>query len=74
MDLISIGRTALLVPVKGQTEQEYLCRYLSGQKLFVSLAEEELDLQKYGNYINQLKVCKTFEGANGPNLPILTGK
>jgi hypothetical protein len=31
MDLAALGRSALLVPTPGQTEQEYLAEYLSGK-------------------------------------------
>jgi predicted glycosyltransferase len=34
MELAALGRTALLIPVPGQTEQEYLASYLSGKGLF----------------------------------------
>lgn len=36
MDLITLNRTALLVPTPGQTEQEYLASYLSEKKFFSS--------------------------------------
>ena len=34
MDLVTIGKTAFLVPTPGQTEQEYLAMYLQDQGLF----------------------------------------
>jgi uncharacterized protein (TIGR00661 family) len=42
MDLIALGRTALLVPTPGQTEQEYLADYLNARKLFTSVKQEKL--------------------------------
>jgi predicted glycosyltransferase len=44
MDLITLKRSAMLVPTPGQTEQEYLANYLSANKLFVSCHQG--DLQK----------------------------
>ncbi len=34
MDCVTLGRTAILVPTPGQTEQEYLCRRLHAQGRF----------------------------------------
>lgn len=36
MDLIALGKTALLVPTPGQTEQEYLSHHLSEKGLFTT--------------------------------------
>lgn len=44
MDLVRLGRTALLVPTPGQTEQEYLAEYLSETGRFISCKEKDLDL------------------------------
>jgi UDP:flavonoid glycosyltransferase YjiC (YdhE family) len=44
MDLAMLGRTAVLVPTPGQTEQEYLARYLSGRGLFHSMEQEGFNL------------------------------
>ena len=46
MDLVRMGRTALLVPTPGQTEQEYLAEYLSGTGSFISCTENDLDLTR----------------------------
>lgn len=43
MELISIGKSALLVPTPGQTEQEYLAGYLSEKGWFTSLAQKDLE-------------------------------
>ena len=51
MDLIAIGQKAFLVPTPGQTEQEYLAKYLSEKGLFKSIAQDELDLNKVLNSI-----------------------
>ena len=43
MELVSLGRSALLIPTPGQTEQEYLSRYLSGKGWFSSISQKELN-------------------------------
>ncbi|MDZ7739096.1 MAG: glycosyltransferase [Bacteroidales bacterium] len=42
MDLVSAGRTALLVPTPGQPEQEYLAGYLSPRHGFSMVSQKEL--------------------------------
>ncbi|MFO7613186.1 MAG: glycosyltransferase family protein [Bacteroidales bacterium] len=44
MDLVRLGRTAVLVPTPGQTEQEYLARHLSGSGLFTCMAQDSFKL------------------------------
>ncbi len=41
MDLEALGKTALLIPTPGQTEQEYLAKYLSEKKQFRMMSQEE---------------------------------
>ena len=43
MELISLGRSALLIPTYGQTEQEYLADHLSQKGWFSSVAQKELN-------------------------------
>ena len=43
MDLVSLNRSALLVPTPGQTEQEYLAEYLSLKGLFSSCSQKYLN-------------------------------
>jgi uncharacterized protein (TIGR00661 family) len=45
MDLIALNKTALLVPTPGQTEQEYLARYLSDKDLFTTVKQDKLSLK-----------------------------
>ncbi|MES2850549.1 MAG: glycosyltransferase [Bacteroidota bacterium] len=45
MDLAKLGKKAILVPTPGQTEQEYLADYLSGQKMFFALPQDKFDLK-----------------------------
>ena len=42
MDLVSINRSALLVPTPGQTEQEYLAKHLAEKGLFSSCRQSEM--------------------------------
>lgn len=44
MDLYALGKTAVLVPTPGQTEQEYLAKHLLKEKLFYSCAQENFSL------------------------------
>jgi hypothetical protein len=46
MDLSALGRTALLIPTPGQTEQEYLAEYLTAKGSFISCRENTFNLQK----------------------------
>lgn len=43
MDLISLNKKALLIPTKGQNEQEYLTKYLCDKGYFTYVLEENLD-------------------------------
>lgn len=45
MDLVSLGRTAMLVPTPGQSEQEYLAKYLCDQKWFIMEEQNTLNLR-----------------------------
>ena len=42
MDLISMNKKALLIPTKGQNEQEYLAKYLSEKEIFTTVNEKNL--------------------------------
>ena len=45
MDLVAIGKKAILVPTPGQTEQEYLASYLSDKKIFCAFSQDGFSLQ-----------------------------
>lgn len=47
MELVSLNRTALLIPTPGQTEQEYLAEYLTGMGWFSSLPQDEIGVSEY---------------------------
>ncbi len=44
MDLITVGRTGILIPTPMQTEQMYLAEYLSKNEIFHTVNQEELNL------------------------------
>jgi uncharacterized protein (TIGR00661 family) len=46
MDLVSLKKTACLVPTPGQTEQEYLAKYLSEIHLFPCLKQKDFNVQE----------------------------
>mgnify|MGYP006194365647 CR=1 FL=1 len=46
MDLAALGKKAILIPTKGQTEQEYLAEKLKEEKVFYAVDEKDLNLQK----------------------------
>lgn len=49
MDLVKLGKDAVLVPTPGQTEQEYLSRYLMKKNMFFSVEQDNLSLDKIYN-------------------------
>lgn len=44
MDLTTLGKRAILIPTPGQTEQEYLAKYLMAKKIFFSMPQDSFDL------------------------------
>lgn len=42
MELISLGRTALLIPTPGQTEQEYLAKWMKEKGWFTTIRQKDL--------------------------------
>lgn len=46
MDLVELGMRAVLIPTPGQTEQEYLSRYLQEQGYFLALSGGRIVLEK----------------------------
>jgi predicted glycosyltransferase len=46
MDLVRLGKSAILVPTPGQTEQEYLGRTLAKTGGFACVAQERFDLDE----------------------------
>lgn len=46
MDLIALKRTAYIIPTPGQTEQQYLAKYLDDNPLFRCISQQNLDLNR----------------------------
>ncbi len=46
MDLVKLHQKAILIPTPGQTEQEYLGKYLSSKNMFLSCSQESFELSK----------------------------
>jgi hypothetical protein len=44
MDLMRLGKKAILIPTPGQTEQEYLAAYLSGKRLAIAVTQADFVL------------------------------
>jgi len=44
MDIVTLGKRAIFIPTPGQTEQEYLARYLMEKKIFFSMDQESFNL------------------------------
>ena len=44
MDLVTLGKNAILIPTPGQTEQEYLAKYLMEKKIYFSMPQFHFDL------------------------------
>jgi len=45
MDLAALGKKAIFIPTPGQTEQEYLAKYLAEKKYFFSSAQSKFNLE-----------------------------
>jgi UDP:flavonoid glycosyltransferase YjiC (YdhE family) len=58
MDLITIGRSAILVPTPGQPEQKYLANYLATKELFLQVDQEEFDLESIAKEQGKWKIPK----------------
>jgi hypothetical protein len=71
MDLIALGKTAILVPTPGQPEQKYLAAYLSDKGWFSSVLQHELDLGTLlKNTGNCLPSCHRFTLNGREKLPV----
>ena len=46
MDLICLNKKAILIPTKGQNEQEYLAQYLNQQECFSFVREDDIAIQE----------------------------
>lgn len=55
MDIVTMGKRSILIPTPGQTEQEYLAKYLTEKKIAVCITQKEFDLQ------DSLRMASGFE-------------
>jgi uncharacterized protein (TIGR00661 family) len=60
MDIVELDKKALLIPTPGQTEQEYLAKYLDDKHYFCGRTEEEVDLN------NDLNIAKKYDSFKKP--------
>ncbi len=51
MDLVALHKKAILIPTPGQTEQEYLGKYLHGNGVFYCAGQDNFDLGKALNEV-----------------------
>ncbi|MDL2261987.1 hypothetical protein LJC11_00605 [Bacteroidales bacterium OttesenSCG-928-I21] len=62
MDLVNIGRRAILIPTPGQSEQEYLALRLSEKHAFVSINQYELNPTSF-----DVEYDEVWKFENNPN-------
>jgi uncharacterized protein (TIGR00661 family) len=67
MDIVTIGKTAFLVPTPGQTEQEYLARYLQKQGFFLFSRQKDFNIEDAIRRLDNFKP-KEFPHAEAPLL------
>lgn len=65
MDLVKLGKPALLVPTPGQTEQAYLAERLCGKGLFVTQRQNRLDLEGVIGNVSETPIQNGFFGNVG---------
>ncbi len=58
MDLVRLQKNAILIPTPGQTEQEYLARYLHEKKWMYMVSQEKLNLE---NSLEDFKKTKFLQ-------------
>jgi uncharacterized protein (TIGR00661 family) len=46
MDIVTMGKRSILIPTPGQTEQEYLAKYLTEKKIAFCISQNEFDLRE----------------------------
>ncbi len=56
MDLVTLKRNAVLVPTPGQTEQEYLARYMHENKWMFSATQKKFNLENVLNLYQKTKL------------------
>jgi predicted glycosyltransferase len=62
MDLLALGRPALLVPTPGQPEQEYLGKLHAGSGRFLVQPQDSLDLEAALHWVRHVSAPTPIEG------------
>lgn len=65
-DLAILGRSAILIPTPGQTEQEYVAERLDRKGYFMNVKQEDFGLQSLEEYKN--RTFKKFQTSDKKNL------
>ena len=55
MELVSLGKKAILVPTPGQTEQQYLCNRLASQGMFIMQKQSKLNIHEGIKQLQSIK-------------------
>jgi UDP:flavonoid glycosyltransferase YjiC (YdhE family) len=56
MDLVTLKRNAILVPTPGQTEQEYLARYMNEKKWMLTVSQKNFNLENVLSLYREIKL------------------
>jgi hypothetical protein len=56
MELVSLGRSAMIIPTPGQTEQEYLAEYLSKKEWFETMSQNDIKSNLSSANVQQMPV------------------
>ena len=57
MDLMALGKTALLIPTPGQPEQQYLAKRMEEKRYFHSQNQQNLNLEKAMAYRDDFTIA-----------------
>ncbi|MEO6706954.1 MAG: glycosyltransferase, partial [Ginsengibacter sp.] len=69
MDLATLRKKAILIPTPGQTEQEYLAKYLFQKQYFFSMEQKDFFIEDALKKVNSFDF-KPFENTNDYKMPI----
>jgi uncharacterized protein (TIGR00661 family) len=71
MDLVAMGKPAILIPTPGQTEQEYLATRLARHQWFVVQTQQQIDLKQAIKQVEHTMGVHTFAQAINQFEPML---
>lgn len=60
MDILKIQRKTMLIPTPGQTEQEYLAKSLSAQRIFFTSKQDEFSLDSMLRFANAFPLATPY--------------